>query len=140
VVEDPKGLVSEVFGAFNEAGAEGFLDYLAERDALHPDFMMEIQRDAPNGGQWRGPEGFREMARIWLEVWDVFEVHPDEPIEVAPDRYVVPVRQRAVAHGSGLEINERFFYTVQFADGRFWRVGLFVDRPRADRYLAGEGY
>ncbi len=139
MVEDPGKLVQETFGAFNEGGPDAFIDYLVERDALAPDFMMEIQHDALNGGQWHGAEGFKEMARIWLEVWDVFEVHPQEPVETAPDRYLVPARQRAVAHGSGLELDEQFFYTVEFSEGRFWRVGLFADRPRAERYLAGDG-
>ena len=139
VVDDPRKLVQEMFGSYNELGPIGFMDELVERDALAPDFMMEIQQDAPNGGQWHGPEGFKEMAGIWLEVWDVFEIHPEEPFETAPDRYLVPVRQRAVAHGSGLEIDEQFFYTVEFSEGRFRRIGLFADRPQAERYLAGEG-
>jgi ketosteroid isomerase-like protein len=138
---EPRELIPEFFAAYNEGGATGFIDYLVERDALHPDLVMEIQRDAPNGGQWRGPEGFRDMSRRWLEVWEEFEILPEEdPIEVAEGRYVVPVRQRVVARGSGLEIEESFIYTVEFAEGRVWRIGLFVDRPRADRYLAGEGY
>jgi ketosteroid isomerase-like protein len=131
-------MIRGAFAAFNEGGADGFIDYLAERDALHPDFLMEIQRDAPNGGQWRGPEAFKEMTRRWMEVWDEFQVLPEDVIETTPDHYVVPVRQRAVTQGGGLELDEEFFYTVELSDGRMRRMGLFMDRTRADRFLAGE--
>jgi hypothetical protein len=122
--------------AFNEGGAPGFLGFLTDEEAIAPDFVMEIQRDAPNGGEWRGAAGFEEMARTWLEAWEEFEIRPEEPIEVAPERFLVPVQQRAVARGSGLELNERFFYTVHLVNGRFQRVGLFTDRSLAEEDLA----
>lgn len=132
---DPKELVERCFRAFNEGGASAFIDYLVSRDALAPDFVMAIQADAPNGGEWHGAAGFEEMARTWLEAWEVFEIQPDELIELAPGRILVPVHQRAVTRGSGLELNERFFYTVRLVDGRFQRMGLFNERSLAEAEL-----
>jgi hypothetical protein len=78
------------------------------------------------------------MARIWLEAWDQFEIHPQEPIELHPARFLVPMRQRAVTR-SGLELDELFFYTVELADGRWRRIGLFNERNLAERFLAEDG-
>jgi hypothetical protein len=132
---DASQLVSEGFRAFNERGVTAFLDYLERMDALDEGFEMEIQADAPNGGVWRGREGLEEMARLWLEAWEEFEVLPEDPIELAPGRLLVPARQRIVARGSGIELEERFFYTVELADRRFRRLGLFVERSLAERHL-----
>ena len=137
MADDPKSLILGAFEAFNRDGAEGFLGHLSERDALSPDFTIEIQHDAPNGGIWEGPEGFREMLRIWLEVWDEFELHPQEPEELAPGRYVIPTRQRAVAHGSGMEIDALYCYTVELDEGVVRRFGLFTERDLAERFLRG---
>jgi ketosteroid isomerase-like protein len=109
---------------------------MADRDLLAPDFEMTLQRNAPNGGVWRGEEGFREMARTWLEAWDVFELSPEAPIRLGPDRFIVPTRQRAVAKGTDLELDARFFYTVEYRDGRWQNIGLFLEREGAERFLA----
>ena len=139
---EPKELAVQALLAFNDDGAKGFLDFLKAHEAFDPDFVMAIQSDAPNGGEWHGAEGFEEMVRSWLEAWDVFELQPEEAIELAPGRLLIPTRQRAVARGIGLELNERFFYTVNLEDGRFRRLGLFTDRSLAEAALGvgpGEG-
>lgn len=128
----------EILGAlraFNRLGADGFLDYLAERDRLAPEFAMTIQRDAPNGGVWEGKDGFRKMSEVWLEAWEVFELNPDQPIEIEPDRFVIPTRQRAVVKGTDMELEELFFYTVRYADDRWAEIGLFNEREKAERFL-----
>lgn len=134
-VDDRPELIVQALSVFNDGGADGFLDFLSERDALDPGFVMELQRDAPNGGVWKGADGFREMARIWLEAWEVFELHPQDPEELDPDRFLVPTRQRAVARGTGIELDELFFYTVEFADERFKWIGLYTERSLAEEAL-----
>jgi ketosteroid isomerase-like protein len=134
---EPEELVKRAFHAFNEGGPSGYIEYLVNRDAVAPDFAMTIQADLPNGGEWRGTTGFERVMAIWLEAWREFEVHPGDPEELAEGRYLVPVRQRAVARGSGMELNAQFFYTVELADGRFSRVGLYADRALAERALGG---
>lgn len=135
MAEEQSQLISGAFAAYNSDGAQGFLNHLIERDALAPDFAMEIQRDAPNGGTWSGPDGFREMVDSWLEAWAEFEVRPQQPEEVDPGKFVIPTRQAAVARGSGLRIDADYFYTAEFAQGRIRRIGLFMDRGLAERYL-----
>ena len=134
-MDDRQELIVQGLSSFNHEGAEGFLDFATERDALDPAFRMELQHDAPNGGVWEGPDGFREMARIWLEAWEEFELRPQEPVELQPNLFVIPTRQRAVARGTGIELDELFFYTVELADGRFRTIGLFIERELAERFL-----
>jgi hypothetical protein len=136
VPADVSELVRDGFRTFNEGGAPAFIDYLTRMDAIGPGFEMKVQEDAPNGGTWRGLDGFNEMVRTWLEAWEEFEVFPEKPIEFATDRYIVPARQRVVARGSGMELEERFFYTFEFAEGRVERIGLFIERPLAEAHLS----
>lgn len=124
--------------AFNASGPTAFIDLLVRLDAIHPDFLMSIQPDLPNAGEWRGIAGFYEMARNWLEVWDEFKVYPLEVIELSEGRFLVPVKQRAVAKGSGMEIGGEFFYTMEFRDGRVSHIGLYADRSPAERALEGD--
>lgn len=122
--------------SFNQGGAAGFFGFLERNDALADDFVMYIQEDLPNGGEWRGRDGFERMIEIWMEAWDEFEIHPHDPVEVGEGRYLVPVRQHVVAKGMGLELEEEFFYTVELEDGLYRRVGLYAERELAERALA----
>jgi hypothetical protein len=137
VDDQTKKLIEGIFRGYNEGGPAAFIEGLKSIDALSPDFAMEIQEDLPNGGEWRGVEGFEAMAQLWLEAWESFEVLPGEPEEVGPGRYLVPVRQHVVARATGIELDEPFVYTLEFRDERLRRVGLFKDRPRAERALSG---
>ena len=137
--DDVSEMIERVFRAYNEGGPTAFIDVMTKADALSPDFVMEIQDDLPNGGEWAGAEGFAEMARLWLEAWKSFEVQPGVPARVGDDRYLVPVRQRAVARGSGIALDEPFVYALTFDDGRLRRVGLFKDRDLAERSLSSGG-
>lgn len=78
------------------------------------------------------------MAEHWLEAWETFEMYPSQPLELAPGRFLVPTRQRVVARGSGMELEDEFFYTVELRGGRFKRIGLFNERSLAERDLASD--
>ncbi|MBM3666312.1 MAG: hypothetical protein FJW90_02320 [Actinobacteria bacterium] len=136
MASDPTELIVGAFAAFNEGGAPAFIGCLTDRDALDEDFAMEIQADAPNGGRREGEAGFLRMADLWLEAWEEFEMPPGDPVQLSAGRYLVPTRQRVVARGSGMELEEGFFYTVQLSQGRVKRIGLFSDRSLAERDLA----
>lgn len=131
--------MKRAISSYNDRGASSFLDFLGANDALAPDFVMVVQDDLPNGGEWRGPEGFREMVDNWMEAWDEFDIAPGEPVEVSEDRFLVPVRQHVVAKGSGMELASEFFYTVELVDGRFSRIGLYTDRNLAEAALRDPG-
>jgi ketosteroid isomerase-like protein len=132
-------LVRRGFEVYNESGPSAFLDYLVAAELMHPDFLFFIQEDLPNGGEWRGVDGFGRMAASWLEAWEEFEVQPRDVAEVSEDRILVTVRQRAVARGSGLEIDGEFFYVFAFGDGRLEQIRLYRDRGAAELAAGGTG-
>jgi ketosteroid isomerase-like protein len=132
-------LTRQGFRVFNEGGPEAFLEYLSAEDLLHPEFVFYIQEDMPNGGEWRGADGFREMSRHWLEAWKEFSIRPVEVTESPDGHVMMEVEQRAVARGSGMEISGRgFFYVAVYRDGKIAEMHLTNDRGRAARLAALE--
>jgi ketosteroid isomerase-like protein len=121
---------------YGEGGPEAFVDYLQGEDALDADFVFHVQEDLPNGGDWRGIEGFMEMSRIWLEPWEEFRIDPHEFVEVSEEALLVPVRQEGVAKGSGIEIGAEMFYVMRFREGRLSQVRLYTERELAERAAA----
>jgi hypothetical protein len=130
-------LVLRGFTVFNEGGPEAFVDLLVDEDRLHTDFLFHIQDDLPNGGDWKGIEGFREMNRHWLEPWEEFTIKPLEVTEGPGGDVMLQVEQRALARGSGMEITGRgFLYVILYRDGKLAEMHLLTDRERAEK-LAG---
>ena len=130
----------KVFEVHNEQGPDAVIDFLVRVERIHPDFLFHVQEDLPNGGDWRGIEGYTEMARSWLEAWAEFQVEPHEFIEVTEESLLVPLMQRAVARGSGIEVAGEFFYVLIFTDGKIEQIRLYSDRGQAERAAsAGDG-
>ncbi len=125
-------IVRKGFDVFNRQGPQAFIDFLTSRDMIHADFLFHVQRDLPNGGDWRGIEGFHRTMQSWLEAWEEFEVIPHEFAPLDDDSLIVPVRQRAIARGSGVEVSGEFCYAIIFGDRRIAEVRLYADRGRAE--------
>jgi ketosteroid isomerase-like protein len=121
------------FEVYNERGPDAFIDFFTGIDMIHPDFLFYVQEDLPNGGSWHGIEGFSQMAAIWLEAWSEFKVEPREFIEASPEAVLVPVRQRAVASGSGMEVEGEFFYVMLFRYEKIAEIHLYTDRAKAEQ-------
>jgi len=117
--------------AYNRLGPSGFIDFVVREHAAHPDLLWHIQEDLPNGGDWVGFDGFEEMSRSWLEAWESFSIEPGEFIEANDDAVLVPATQRAVARGSGIEVEGQFFWVLLFRDGKIAQLHLYVDRTLA---------
>jgi hypothetical protein len=131
-------LARKLFEAYDEEGPGGVIDFLAKVERIHPDFLFHVQEDLPNGGDWRGIEGYTEMSRTWLEAWTEFRVDPHEFIEITEESLLVPLTQRAVARGSGIEVAGEFFYVLLFRDGKVEQVRLYSDRGQAERAASGD--
>ena len=133
VTEERIELVRRGFEVYNEAGPSAFIDYMIRVDLLHGDFLFHIQEDLPNGGDWVGIDGFNRMTELWLEAWEEFDVDPHEFMPVGEDGILIPVRQRATARGSGMEVEGEFVYVVLFRDGKVEQMHLYGDREQAER-------
>jgi SnoaL-like protein len=140
VGESKSEFVLRGFSVFNEKGPEAWLELVAEEDRLHPEFVFRIQEDLPNGGEWRGVEGFREANRHWLEAWDEFSITPLEVTEGPGGDLLMQVEQHAVARGSGMEISgSGFFYAILYRGEQIAEMHLMTDRERAARLVGLDG-
>jgi hypothetical protein len=135
-VSDSSDSAQRGIDAFNQGGSEAFVDYLVAES--HPDFIFHIQEDLPNGGVWNGIDGTRAMMGQWLEAWEEFEVIAREFIDGPAGQVLVPVEQRAVASGSGMEVSGEFQYVWVPEGGKVREIHLFAD-PRQARRAAGLG-
>jgi ketosteroid isomerase-like protein len=138
VAEDRIELARRGFEAYNQGGPPGFMDFVVREDKLHPDFVFHVQDDLPNGGYWRGVDGYEQMSRIWMEAWSEFRLLPHEFREVGHDRILVLLEQRGIARGSGMEIAGEFAYVLVFRDEKIEQIHLYTDRERAERVAAGK--
>ena len=127
-------LIEQVLAAYNEKGPGAVIDYLEAEDAIARDFGALVQPDFPNGGEWPGIEGYNEMTRTWLEVWDEFKVIPNSYEQVSDGRWLIGVTQRARSP-SGAEVEAPFFYTFKFTDGGVSEFGIWGDRAQAEERL-----
>ena len=126
--------LSAAFDAYNADGPGGFIEHLERDDALHPDFLAHVQEDLPNGGDWRGVEGFNQMTSTWLEAWDTFTLSPHEFVEVGQGAVLVPLTQAAAARG--MELAGEFFYLFLIRDDKLAQAHIYADRERAERAAA----
>lgn len=126
-------LIQAGFDAYRQDGPLGLSEFMRRHDLVHPEFLVHVQEDLPNGGDWRGIEGYEEMTRVWLEAWDEFELEPHQFLSIAEGCYLVPLRQRARARGSGIEVEGEFFYVFLFDNGKIEQIRLYGDRTRAER-------
>jgi hypothetical protein len=140
VTESKADFVRRGLVVFNEQGPEAWLEYAAEEDRLHPEFVLRIQEDLPNGGEWRGADGFREANRHWFEAWDEFSITAIEETEGPTGDLLIQVEQRAIARGSGMEISgSGFFYVFLYLGEQLAEMHLVTDRERAMKLVGLEG-
>ena len=135
MAETRREIARKGFEVYNERGPDAFIDYLVGIDMIHPDFLFHVQEDLPNGGSWPGIKGYNQMTGIWLDAWAEFKIEPHEFIEASTDAILIPVRQHAVAAGSGMEVDGEFIYVMLFRDGRVSEIHLYADRAAADRAI-----
>ncbi len=120
---------------YNEAGPLAAIEHLSGSDALAPDFVARVQHDLPNGGDWHGVAGYREMTRAWLEAWEAFSVVLRDVLPAGEGRWLCPVTQTATSV-TGAEVEGAFFYTFLFREGLLTRMGIWAEETQAREDLA----
>jgi ketosteroid isomerase-like protein len=78
----------------------------------------------------RGHDAVRANLAHWEGEWDDYEVIPEEFLDLG-DRVVVTVRLRGRGHGSGVEIDARFYEIYTLREGKIIRMDEFTDRADA---------
>jgi ketosteroid isomerase-like protein len=116
-----------------------FYEFWPDRDFdliepfVDPDAVIDVSRNIFNPGTHRGIEGLRRFLAQIDEVWEDFQITPEELIG-GGDTVVVAHRISGKGRGSGVHAEVVRFGVIQFRDGKVLRfTGGFDDRDDALR-------
>jgi ketosteroid isomerase-like protein len=105
-------------------------------DAFGPDFEAAFVPDSPNAETltYKGPDGYVQGWRDWLEAWESYESETEEIVEVG-DRVGLLVRFRGRTHTGGVEIEHASAAVVTVRDAKIVSVLLYLDSADGLREL-----
>ena len=105
------------------------LSSLAEHADL--EIVLDLSRNIFNPGVFRGHDGMRQMDAATQEVWEEFEIRPEEFID-GGDIVVVAISISGRGHGSGVPVEMRLFNIWELREGKVLRMtGGYRDRAEA---------
>ncbi len=110
------------YEAWNRGDRDSAFEYLEQ------EFEMHLPEGGMNVGIFKGREGVTKLFENYLEVFDSFQMEPEEFFE-AGDQIVV-FRTPARGKGSGVEVEFRPA-TSGRCEGKAARLEIFPERQRA---------
>jgi ketosteroid isomerase-like protein len=103
-------------------------DFSSIPEIAHPEFVLDVTRNVFNPGVHRGVDGFARFVEQIDEVWENFDIEPEEFID-AGEHVVTAVRISGKGHGSGAGAEMRLFNIWTLRDGKVLRItGGYRDR------------
>jgi ketosteroid isomerase-like protein len=115
--------VRRLFAAFNKR------DWVAFSAELDPEVeYTPVEENVV----YRGPEAVVQYVERWLEAWDTFSGEAEE-VHNTPkeDHAFVALRLRGMGQGSGIEIDDPFFWVIALRGGRLFRISEYTTRAEA---------
>jgi ketosteroid isomerase-like protein len=117
-------LVKRLYAAINRREPEaGF-------DLVHPGFEWRVPKQAIHSGTFRGREEVERAINQQLEVFEEFQITPEEFFERG-DQLVVFVRQRGRGGASGAEVEIRIGHLWTIRAGKAVSLEIFPERRKA---------
>ena len=117
-------LVKRLYEAINRRDPEaGF-------DLVDPEFEWRVPEWAILGGTYRGREEVERAINAQLDVFDQFQIVPEEFFE-GGEKVVVFVRQRARGGASGAEVEIRVGHLWTIQSGKAASLQIFPERRKA---------
>ena len=124
---EPVAVVQRAFEAWGRGGIDAMLE-LAD-----PGIEWIVRHDLPDAGIYQGHEGVRQLLGRFEEVLEDQWIEPQEFIEAADDRVIVPLHWGGRGKVSGVEVSERqgetWVFTVR--NGKVTRVKEFRHKLEA---------
>jgi ketosteroid isomerase-like protein len=117
-------IVARLYEAINRR------DFDAGFELVAADFEWRVPDRAIFAGTHRGREEVERVIDAQLEVFEEFEIVPEEFFE-KDDQVVVFVRQRARGGASGVEVEIRIGHLWTFRDGTPASLEVFPEREKA---------
>jgi ketosteroid isomerase-like protein len=118
---------------FQRGDIEAFLNL------LDPDVEVFSPPELPNPAHFTGRDGYLPWTSRWLDAWESFELEAEAFEPVGEHHVLMTALQRGVGKGSGVEVEMRVYYMLQYRDGLATRVHLYADREQAlEEARAGE--
>ncbi len=106
-------------------------DFSSIPEVADPDVVFDLSRNVFNPGVYRGYDGIRQADAATQEVWQEFEVRPEEFID-GGDTVVAAIRISGWGHGSGAPAQMRLFNIWELREGKVLRMtGGYRDRAEA---------
>jgi ketosteroid isomerase-like protein len=106
-------------------------DFSTFHEVADPGIVIDVSRNVFNPEVFRGLDGFRVFVEGVDEVWDDFEIKPEEFID-AGDNVVVTGRISGKGRDSGVPASMRHFAVWTLREGKVVRcVGGYNDRAEA---------
>ena len=126
-------IAREGLEAFRRGDIEAFLNL------LDPDVEVFSPPELPNPAQFTGRDGYLPWASRWLDAWEDFEFVGEAFEPVGKHHVLMSVVQRGKGKGSGVEVEMRVCYMLEYRDRLATRVHLYADRGQAlEAARAGE--
>lgn len=121
----------------NVDAARRFYDFWIDRDyslvegRVHPEAVVDVSRNVFNPAVHQGIDSFRWFVQQIDDVWEDFEVAPEEMID-AGDKVFVAHRIKGRGRAGGVETEMLLYGVFEFRDGKILRfTGGFRERSEA---------
>ena len=118
-------IVRRLIDAWNERDLEAALEEMHPQCEVRPVEATETLR---------GHDGVATAFRDWFEAFEQFTMEPEDFIAQG-DQVLVPMRQRALGKGSGLEVEERFYQLFTLRDAKVFRFEEYSEEADAQKAL-----
>jgi ketosteroid isomerase-like protein len=113
-------------------------DFSALSELAHPDVVVDLSRNVFNPGAHRGLEGFRHFVEQVDEMWEDFQIEPEEFVD-AGDNVFVASRMSGRGRGSGVEVEMRAFAVWTLREGKVSRFRRLPGSRRGPRSCRAVG-
>jgi ketosteroid isomerase-like protein len=111
--------------AFNRGDIEAALTF------FDPAAVWHSRADEPDTGDYHGSDGIRQMAHMWVGMFDDFQLELDE-YEVAGDQHVVASGSLSGrGRESGAEVREAYAWVIRLRSGAVVEVSEYRGRAEA---------